>query len=70
MRITFSFSLGASSTGMVTESKACSKPWEAAPSCGTSAALPEDVSFETSGSFPALADWEEEDPKVVLPRLG
>ena len=29
--VTFSFSLGASSTGMVFEAKANSKPWEAAP---------------------------------------
>ena len=36
---------------MVVEAKAYSKLWEAALSCGTSAALFEDVSFETSGSF-------------------
>ena len=47
----FLFSLGAPSAGIVIKAKACSKPWEAAPSCGTSAALSEDVSFETSGSF-------------------
>ena len=60
--IVFSFSLGAPSTSIVIKAKACSKSWEAAPSCGTSSALSKDVSFETSGSFPAPADWEEEDP--------
>ena len=49
--IVFSFSLGAPSTGIVIEAKACSKLWEVALSCGTSAALSEDVSFKTSGSF-------------------
>ena len=49
--ITFSLSLGTSLAGMVVEAKACSKLWEAAPSCGTYTALSEDVSFEASGSF-------------------
>ena len=49
--ITSSFSLGTSPVGMVVEAKACSKLWEVAPSCGTSAALSEDVSFEASSSF-------------------
>ena len=49
--IVFSFSLGAPSTGIVIEAKACSKPWEVVLSCGTFTALSEDVSFETSGSF-------------------
>ena len=47
----FLLSLGAPSAGIVIEAKACSKPWEAAPSYGISAALSEDVSFETSCSF-------------------
>ena len=54
--IIFSFSLGAPSVGMVTEAKACSKPWEAAPSCGTSTALSEDISLGASGSF-ACSYW-------------
>ena len=55
--VTFSFSLGASSTGMVIETKASSKPWEVAPSYGTSVVLSEglptseEISFGTSGSF-------------------
>ena len=68
--IIFSFSLGASSAGMITEAKACSKPWEAAPSCGTSTALFEDISLGTSGSFFAPADWEKEDPGAVFLQLG
>ena len=40
-----SLSLRASPTGMVIEAKAYSKPWEAAPSSGTSVALSEDVFF-------------------------
>ena len=54
--ITFSFSLGPSSTGMVTEAKACSKPWEAAPSRGTSEALSKDISLGASDSF-ACSYW-------------
>ena len=49
--IVFSFSLGAPSASIVIEAKACSKPWEAAPSYGISTALSEDISLETSGSF-------------------
>ena len=51
-----SLSLGASPAGMVTEAKAYSKPWEAAPSCGTSTALSEDISLGASGSF-ACSYW-------------
>ena len=46
-----SFSLGASPAGMVTKAKAYSKPWEAAPSSGTFAALSEDISLGALGSL-------------------
>ena len=55
--ITFSFSLEASSAGMVIEAKTSSKPWEAAPSRGTSEVLfeglstSEEISLKASDSF-------------------
>ena len=49
--ITFSFPLGASLAGMVTEARAYSKPWEAALSLGTSKALSEETTLRASDSF-------------------
>ena len=60
--VTFSFSLGASLASMVTEAKASSKPWEAAPSYGTSVVLSkglsmsEEISLGASDSF-ACSYW-------------